>query len=72
MKKYIFGEEKHLKKLGLKEKVLLRLRLEREATATITRIYPTNTGAPAFHHKAAVFKQGKLLLLIADQEANKV
>jgi len=37
-------------------KVLLRLHLERGATATITRIYTTNTGAPAFHHKAAVFK----------------
>lgn len=52
-------------------KVLLRLHLkdatEREATATIT----ANTGAPVFHHKAAAFKQGKLLLLIVNQEVNK-
>lgn len=52
-------------------KVLLMFHLEREATATIIRVYTIHTGAPAFHHKAAVFKQGKLLLLIVNQESKK-
>lgn len=52
-------------------KILLRLHLEREATATITGIYTTNAGGPAFHHEAAVFEQGKVLLLIVNQEVNK-
>lgn len=53
----------------MNRKVLLMFHLEREATATIIRVY---TGAPGFCHKAAVFKQGKLLLLIVKQEVKNV
>lgn len=70
----MFGEEKYLTlKNGERMGKLWYGHILREET-TVTRIHNTaaNTVVPEFHHRAAVFKQGKLLLLAVNQKVNKV
>lgn len=63
----VWGRKIKKKKFETSGKVAIQSHLEREVTARIITIDTANTAAPAFDHKSAVFKQGKLLLLAVNK-----